>query len=119
MAGLTSFVTTLDPETGRKLGALLEGLGYEFREVAHARFAEQFKDAPDLVESVEVDDLPESFRVKLTDQDRTGDVVTAVGSMPGVDEAVDQRKLLGTFIKVVGSLQAVALHHGEPATAAG
>jgi len=39
MAGLKNFVTSLERDAGARLQALLEGAGYEFRDVAYARFA--------------------------------------------------------------------------------
>jgi ribonuclease HIII len=41
MAGLTSFVTTLDEKVGARLEAMLRDLGFEFQSVEHARFAAQ------------------------------------------------------------------------------
>ncbi|MAG54855.1 MAG: ribonuclease HIII [Planctomycetes bacterium] len=38
MAGSTTFVTKLDQDAGQRLETMLRDAGYEFREVAHARF---------------------------------------------------------------------------------
>lgn len=38
MAGLNMFVTKIDDAVGEKLEEMLQGVGYEFRDVAHARF---------------------------------------------------------------------------------
>jgi cell division transport system permease protein len=68
----------------RKLPSV-EGVRFESRQEAYARFKEQFKDAPDLVAATKPDSLPESFRVTL----RTASgycEVARVRSLPGVSE---------------------------------
>src|SRR5688500_10615516 len=46
---------------------LVSTVKHETREEAFENFRKQFQQAPQLVDSIKADDLPESFRVKLKD----------------------------------------------------
>ena len=83
---------------------------YESQEEAFARFQEQFKDSPDLVENVTADALPESFRVKLKDPTQFEVVASAFRDRPGVEEVQDQKALLEPFFNMLGKFQRYALY---------
>jgi cell division transport system permease protein len=87
----------------------VENVTYVSRADAYKQFQEQFKDAPDLVKATKPDALPESFRVKLHNPKQFQEVSDRYKNRDGVDEVVDQQKLLGTLFKVLGSLQNLAL----------
>ena len=61
--------------------------------------------APDLVESVKPDTLPESFRVKLRDPEKFQEISDRYKDTPGIDDIVDQRQLLGKVFSILGSIQ--------------
>jgi cell division transport system permease protein len=64
------------------------GLHFETREQAYERFKETFKDSPDLVAQTKPEDLPESFRITLTDRAAADPIMAELRRLPGVDEVV-------------------------------
>jgi cell division transport system permease protein len=88
---------------------LVERVFYESKQDAYARFKQQFKDSPDLVQNVTPEALPESFRVKLKDPTQFEVVASAFRDRPGVDEVQDQKALLQNFFKLLNTLQLFAL----------
>lgn len=91
---------------------------YESKEDAYERFVELFSDQPNLVESVDIDVLPASFRVRLVDPELVAVVADEFAAYPGVEEIVDQRDVLDQFLSfsyvirnaalVVAAIQLVA-----------
>ncbi|MFX0594267.1 permease-like cell division protein FtsX [Melissospora conviva] len=88
---------------------LVKDLLYEDREEAYARFQEQFADAPDLVNVVGEDALPESFRISLNDPEQYQQIFDRYKDAEGVDKIVDQRRLLDKIFGIINSIQGVAL----------
>ncbi len=82
---------------------------YESQAQAYQRFQEQFKDSPDLVKNVSADALPESYRVKLKDPKQYAVVASAFTGRPGVDQVVDQRRVLDRLFRVLNGFQVAAL----------
>ncbi|MBX6355997.1 MAG: ABC transporter permease [Micromonosporaceae bacterium] len=82
---------------------------YESRETAYERFKEQFRDAPDLVNSVKPDSMPESFRISLKDPERVAEIDKKYHGVEGIDQIVDQKDLLGKVFSILGSAQTTAL----------
>jgi cell division transport system permease protein len=82
---------------------------HETKDEAYRRFREQFKEAPELVSGTKADQLPESFRVKLTDPSKFDQIRQKYQSYPGVEEIVDQRKVLQKLFDILGSLQGLTL----------
>lgn len=68
---------------------LTEEVVFESQEEAYEKFQDTFSDHPDLVDSTDADSLPSSFRVKLTDGDRTEEFVQEFEEMEGVFEITD------------------------------
>jgi len=107
-----SGVVTEEQRTSIK--ADLEGLSvvdsvfYESQTEAFARFQERFKDSA-IAQNVTADQLPESFRVKLTDPTQFDVVVSAFSGRPGVDIVQDQRSILEKFFKLLDVLRNGAL----------
>ena len=107
-----SGVVTEEQRTSIK--ADLEGLSvvdsvfYESQTEAFARFKERFKDSA-IAQNVTADQLPESFRVKLTDPTQFDVVVSAFSGRPGVDIVQDQRSILEKFFKLLDVLRNGAL----------
>ncbi|MGW4461590.1 permease-like cell division protein FtsX [Micromonospora sp. NPDC004704] len=73
-------------------------LTFESRDEALARYRKIFEDAPELVAAVKASQLPESFRIKLTERSRYGSLVARVGREPGVDEIVGSECPVGTSV---------------------
>jgi cell division transport system permease protein len=83
---------------------------YESEQEALAHFKEQFADTPSLVAAAEQNGLPDSFRVKLRDPNRSDIVISALTGTPGVEEVVDQRKLIAPLFKLLHAFQTIALY---------
>ncbi|GGO23378.1 permease-like cell division protein FtsX [Micromonospora parathelypteridis] len=63
-------------------------LVFESRDQALARYRKIFADVPELVAPVRADQLPESFRIKLTGRSQYANLAVRVERMPGVDEMI-------------------------------
>jgi cell division transport system permease protein len=90
------------------LQPLVEEVYYESSAEAYQRFAEDMKDAP-ILESISPEDLPESFRVKLSDPTKYDVVASAFIGRPGVDRVADQRAVLDTLFAILNGFQTGAL----------
>ncbi|MEY3094320.1 MAG: hypothetical protein RLZZ317_823 [Actinomycetota bacterium] len=84
---------------------------YESQSEAFARFQERFKDSA-IAQNVTIDQLPESFRVKLTDPTQFAVVQSAFSGRPGVDVVQDQRSILEKFFRLLNVLRDGALAIG-------
>ena len=87
---------------------VVQSVFYESQSEAYARFQERFKDSA-IAQNVTADQLPESFRVKLTDPTQYAVVVSAFSGRPGVDVVQDQRSILEKFFKLLNVLRNGAL----------
>ena len=72
------------------------------------RFKEQFKGSP-LAENATVEQMPESYRVKLTDPTKFPVVSSAFTGRPGIEDVQDQRQSLDRLFKALAGLQALGL----------
>jgi cell division transport system permease protein len=82
---------------------------HETKDQAWQKFQQQFKDAPDLVAATKPDALPESYRVQLKDPKQYDQIVTEYTGKDGIEEIVDQAKLLSKVFGVLGAAQNLAL----------
>jgi cell division transport system permease protein len=82
---------------------------YESKPEAFKKFKDIYADAPDLVSAVKEDQLPESFRVKLKNPEQYQQIFDKYKDKDGIDEIVDQRRLLGKIFSILGSVQTMAL----------
>ncbi len=87
---------------------IVKNVFYESKTDAYARFKDQFKDSPDLVDSVTPDALPESYRVQLKDATKFDVVASALRDQPGVDTVSDQRKLVEPLFNLLSKLTLVS-----------
>lgn len=81
---------------------------YESQQEAYRRYVLEFKDQPDLKAATETA-LPESYRVKLRDPKQYAVVARALQGAPGVDQVVDQKKILDRVFGVLNGLRDAAL----------
>lgn len=88
---------------------LVREVFFESKQEAFANFREQFQDQPELAESVTSDALPASFRVKLVDPERVDVIQSRFEAWPGVEEIVDQRELVDSFLSFANAIQNSAL----------
>jgi len=82
---------------------------YESSEEAYERFKSLFADAPDLVDVVRPDSLPESFRVRLTDPEQFQQINERYRTTEGVGEIRDQAQLVGRVFSILGAVQTLSL----------
>jgi cell division transport system permease protein len=111
-------VSACPPITDEQLEALRSDLEaqpvvaevfFESKQDAYERFTELFKDQPTLVESIEPDTLPASFRVRLENPALFGVIAEQFEAYPGVDEIVDQREVLNQFLRFTNVVRNAAL----------
>jgi cell division transport system permease protein len=82
---------------------------HETKDQAWKKFQQMFKDAPDLVAATKPDALPESYRVQLKDPKLYNQVALEYAGKDGIEEIVDQSKLLSKVFGVLGAAQTMAL----------
>ncbi|HET8768924.1 MAG TPA: permease-like cell division protein FtsX [Pedococcus sp.] len=87
---------------------LVKNVYYESEQQAFDRFKEQYRNSP-LSEYLQVGDIPQNFRVQLSDPKKFDVVVSAFEGAPGVGRVQDQQKTLEKLFAVmnvvtVGSL---------------
>src|SRR5215468_6166034 len=82
---------------------------FETKDEAYKKFQQQFKDAPDLVKATKPDTLPASFRVQLNDPNQYQRIYNTYNGKDGIDEIVDQRRLLSKVFGVLGAAQNMSL----------
>ncbi len=90
------------------LKPLVETVYYESKSDALKRFREQFKDSP-LADTASEDQMPESFRVKLSDPTKFAVIAAAFIDRSGVEDVRDQRASLERLFKALSGLQNLAL----------
>lgn len=98
-----------DLDTKLKGDPLVKEVTYVNKDEAYNRFKQMYADAPDLVNAVKPDQLPESFRLKLNNPEQYKDIYDQYKETEGVDEIVDQSKLLDKVFGVLTGIQNFAL----------
>ena len=88
---------------------LVKDMTFETKDEAYKKFQVQFKDAPDLVKATKPDSLPASFRVKLKDPKQFDQIAATYRGKDGVDDVLDQQRLLSKVFGVLGAAQNMAL----------
>jgi cell division transport system permease protein len=82
---------------------------FETKDQAYQKFKTQFRDAPDLVKATKPDSLPASFKVKLKDPKQFDQIAAVYKTKDGVDDVLDQQRLLAKVFGVLGAAQSMAL----------
>jgi cell division transport system permease protein len=88
---------------------LVDSVIYESGEDAYNKFKAMFADAPDLVNAVKPEQLPQSFRVKLKNPEQYQQIYDKYKDTEGVDEIVDQRRLLDKIFNILSAVQKMGL----------
>lgn len=88
------------------LGAMpqVQKIYYESKQQAFTRFKQQFKNSA-IVDNVTADQMPESFRVKLTNPELFPVIASAFIGRDGIEQVQDQKALLERFFKVLKWVQ--------------
>ncbi|GIF39478.1 permease-like cell division protein FtsX [Actinoplanes xinjiangensis] len=71
--------------------ARVDAVVFESRAEAYQRFATLWADSPDFVAAINADDLPESFRLRLTDPEHDAALRARFAAMPGVAQILGHR----------------------------
>ncbi|MEO3746355.1 permease-like cell division protein FtsX [Plantactinospora sp. B5E13] len=88
---------------------LVREVKHETREEAYERFKQLFADSPDLVNAVQADKLPESFRINLKNPEQYQQIFDQYKDKEGIDDIIDQRRLLEQIFNILGAIQNMAL----------
>lgn len=88
---------------------IVEEVLYESKQDAFERFQELFKDQPTLIETVEADTLPASFRVRLANPELFNQIRDQFEGYAGVEEVIDQREVLNQFLRFTNVVRNAAL----------
>ncbi|MEQ4304933.1 permease-like cell division protein FtsX [Plantactinospora sp. B6F1] len=96
-------------QTDLEADPLVREVKYESKEEAYERFQRLFADSPDLVKAVQADKLPESFRVNLVDPEQYQQIFDTYKGREGIDDIIDQRRLLEQIFNILGAIQNMAL----------
>lgn len=86
-----------------QLGPYVEKVFYESKQEAFTRFKQQFKDSV-LSDNVTVDQMPESYRVRLKNPEQYQVVSQVFADRPGVESVEDQRKVLDQLFSLLNRL---------------
>lgn len=87
---------------------LVKAVYYESSQQAYDRFKHQFKNSP-IADNVKPGQLPQSFRVQLSDASKYAVVSSSFDGAPGVEQVQDQRELLDKFFKALNILSLCAV----------
>lgn len=87
---------------------LVKNVFFESEQQAYDRFQEQFRNSP-LAGNIRVGDIPQSYRVQLTDPTKYDVVVSAFEGAPGVGRVQDQQKTLDKLFTVMNGITFASL----------
>ncbi|MFD1931754.1 MULTISPECIES: permease-like cell division protein FtsX [Nonomuraea] len=87
----------------------VEKVIFEDQNMAFDNFKKTQSSNSILAQVVDVNDMPESFRIKLKDPDQYGPVIAAAKGMKGVSTVIDQRAQLENFFGMLEKLRYAAL----------
>jgi cell division transport system permease protein len=96
-------------DSALKSDPLVAEVIYEDKAKAHEKFKVMYADAPDLVNAVKPEQLPESFRVRLKNPEQFQQINEKYQNSEGVETIVDQQRLLDKIFNILGSVQNMAL----------
>ena len=91
-----------------QLKPLVKDVFYESEQEAYDRFAEQFRDTP-LIGNIAVGDIPQSFRVQLSDPSKYDVIASTFEGAPGVDSVTDQKKVLEKLFSILNKFTRYAV----------
>jgi cell division transport system permease protein len=82
---------------------------YEDQASAYANFREAYASNPALLNATKVEDMPQSFRIKVDNPDNYQGVIQQIQGQPGVSQVTDQKQLVGPFFQMLDKLAYYAL----------
>ncbi|MEV5408035.1 permease-like cell division protein FtsX [Thermopolyspora sp. NPDC052614] len=87
----------------------VERVEFENQAQAYEIFKQTYANNAALLSAVRVEDMPESFRVKLKNPEEYGNVLETLRTADGVANIIDQRQLVDNFFGFLGTLRSSAL----------
>ncbi|GAA2906443.1 permease-like cell division protein FtsX [Streptosporangium fragile] len=96
-------------ETTIKAMPQVESVQFENADAAYKNFREQNANNTVLLSAIQVEDMPESLRVKLKDPETYGAVIEALKGAPGVSNVVNQKELLEKFFSLLEKVRWAAM----------
>ncbi|MFI7126960.1 permease-like cell division protein FtsX [Nonomuraea sp. NPDC050153] len=99
----------------QQLDALIKGtpgvkeVFFEDQSTAYQNFQKLYATNKALVSATKVEDMPQSFRIKVADPNNYKTVVQALQGQPGVSQVLDQAQLVGPFFEMLDKLAFYAL----------
>lgn len=91
-----------------KLKPLVSQVYYESKTEAYQRFKTQFSGSA-IADNITPDQMPESFRVRLSDPTKYDIIYSAFNGRPGIEQVQDERKVLEPFFRVLRAVSVGAL----------
>ncbi|MFC4011476.1 permease-like cell division protein FtsX [Nonomuraea purpurea] len=82
---------------------------FEDQAAAYKNFQKAYESNEAFVSATKVEDMPQSFRVKVVNPDNYGNVLQAVQGQPGVSSVVDQAQLITPFFEMLDKLAFASL----------
>ncbi|MEU6778189.1 permease-like cell division protein FtsX [Nonomuraea angiospora] len=82
---------------------------FEDQSAAYQNFQKLYATNKALVSTAKVEDMPQSFRIKVADPNNYKSVVQALQGQPGVSQVLDQAQLVGPFFEMLDKLAFYAL----------
>ncbi|MEO3871217.1 permease-like cell division protein FtsX [Nonomuraea sp. B12E4] len=82
---------------------------FEDQPTAYKNFADTYSSNKALVDATRVEDMPQSFRIKINDPNNYQSVIKAMEGQPGVAQVVDQQELIAPFFAMLDKLAISAL----------
>ncbi|MEN3584750.1 MULTISPECIES: permease-like cell division protein FtsX [unclassified Streptomyces] len=87
--------------------SVVDTVTFETREEAYRHYREQSQDSP-LASSLTPDQMPESYRIKLTDPEKYQVIASAFEGRDGVQAVQDQRGILDNLFELLGVMNLAA-----------
>ncbi|HEX4816090.1 MAG TPA: permease-like cell division protein FtsX [Nonomuraea sp.] len=82
---------------------------FENQDSAYKNFQDAFASNKALLNATKVEDMPQSFRIKVANPDNYAPVIQAIQGQPGVSQVTDQKQLVGPFFQMLDKLAFSAL----------
>jgi cell division transport system permease protein len=82
---------------------------FEDQASAYKNFQDAYASNKALLSATKVEDMPQSFRIKVADPDNYAPVIQAIQGQPGVSQVTDQKQLVGPFFQMLDKLAYYAL----------
>jgi cell division transport system permease protein len=82
---------------------------FEDQAAAYKNFQDAYASNKALLSATKVEDMPQSFRIKVADPDNYAPVIQGIQGQPGVSQVTDQKQLVGPFFQMLDKLAYYAL----------